>query len=91
MPVAAIIPLAAIVCSTFVAITVLQLIARFIAQRRVPSQALPNEEIARRLERIEQMVESTSIEVERIGESNRFVAKLLAERTDAPLRTNQAP
>lgn len=82
MPVAAIIPLAAIVCGTFVIITVLQLIARYTAQRRVSSPALSNDEIARRLERIEQMVESTSIEVERLGESSRFVAKLLADKTE---------
>ncbi|MBW8769147.1 MAG: hypothetical protein JF589_05305 [Gemmatimonadetes bacterium] len=35
---------------------------------------------APRLERIEQAVESIAIEVERIGESQRFTAKLLAER-----------
>jgi hypothetical protein len=77
------IPLAAIVCGTFVAVTVLQLVARFIAQSRAPSHALPNEEIARRLERIEQVVETTAIEVERLGESNRFVAKLLAEKSES--------
>jgi hypothetical protein len=38
---------------------------------------------ARRLERIEQTVDATAIEVERLGESNRFVAKLLADKTDA--------
>jgi hypothetical protein len=83
MPVNTIIPLAAIVCGTFVTITVLQVIARFIAQRRVSSPGLSNDEIARRLERIEQVVETTAIEVERLGESNRFVAKLLADKTEA--------
>ena len=76
------IPLAAIVCGTFVSITFLRLIARFIAQRRVSSQGPSNDEVTRRLERIEQMVESTSIEVERLGESSRFVARLLAEKTE---------
>jgi hypothetical protein len=33
-----------------------------------------------RLDRIELAVESTAIEVERISEANRFMAKLLAER-----------
>ena len=37
-----------------------------------------------RLERIEMIVEATAIEVERISEANRFMAKLLAERTGAP-------
>ncbi|MCC6771265.1 MAG: hypothetical protein IT360_08645 [Gemmatimonadaceae bacterium] len=38
-----------------------------------------------RLERIEQAIEAMAIEVERISEGQRFVTKLLAERsTDAP-------
>jgi len=37
-------------------------------------------DLAARLERIENAVETTALEVERISESNRFVAKLLAER-----------
>jgi hypothetical protein len=40
--------------------------------------------LAERIERIEAMVESTALEVERIGEANRFVAKLLAERAGTP-------
>jgi hypothetical protein len=78
----AIIPLAAIVCGTFVSITILQLIGRYMAQRRVGSQGPSGDEVTRRLERIEQMVESTAIEVERLGESSRFVARLLAEKTE---------
>ena len=74
------IPLAGIVCGTIVLITIMQLVARFIARPQA-SQTLSNDEIARRLERIEQVVETTAIEVERLGESNRFVAKLLAERS----------
>ena len=38
-------------------------------------------DLAARLERIENAVETTALEVERISEANRFVAKLLAERT----------
>jgi len=37
-------------------------------------------EIAERLARLEQIAESTAVEVERIGEGQRFAAKLLAER-----------
>lgn len=40
--------------------------------------------LAERLDRIENAVETTALEVERIAESNRFMAKLLAERTTAP-------
>ena len=37
-------------------------------------------DLAARLERIENAVETTALEVERVSEANRFVAKLLAER-----------
>jgi len=37
-------------------------------------------EMAQRLERIEQGVEGTALEIERLAEGQRFTAKLLAER-----------
>jgi len=43
-----------------------------------------------RLERLEAAVESIAVEVERIGESQRFTAKLMAERAQEQLpRRNQ--
>jgi DNA-binding NarL/FixJ family response regulator len=78
-----IIILAAIMCSTAVIIAAMGFISRHISLRRLSSQALPNDEIARRLERIEQTVEATAIEVERLAEASRFVAKLLGSKTDA--------
>ncbi len=36
--------------------------------------------LSERLDRIENAVETTALEVERIAEANRFMAKLLAER-----------
>lgn len=49
-------------------------------ERRIPiAMGVLNE----RLEHIEQAVESTALEVERISEANRFMAKLLAERVGA--------
>lgn len=71
-------------CGSAVLITAMLLIARHISQRRLSSQALPNVEIAARLERIEHTVEATAIEVERLSEASRFVAKLLAGKTDSP-------
>jgi hypothetical protein len=50
---------------------------------------LPSDEVLRRLERIEQIVDTTAIEVERLAESNRFVAKLLAQRTETPASTGR--
>ena len=83
MPLPPIIILAAIMCSTAVVLTAMGLIARQISQRRMRTQIPPSSEITQRLERIEEMVEATALEVERLSESNRFVAKLLAERTEA--------
>ena len=40
-------------------------------------------ELESRLERIEQAVDTIAIEMERIGEGQRFVTKLLAERSAA--------
>jgi hypothetical protein len=47
--------------------------------------ALPRE-ITERLERIERAVDTTALEVERIGESQRFLTRALGERSviDAP-------
>jgi hypothetical protein len=38
-------------------------------------------EIAERMNRVEQIVESTAIEVERIGEGQRFMTRVLTENT----------
>ncbi|HET7188364.1 MAG TPA: hypothetical protein VFI52_09425 [Gemmatimonadaceae bacterium] len=45
-------------------------------ERRADAPALPDPAIAAQLQRIEQAVEAMSIEVERISESQRFMAKL---------------
>jgi hypothetical protein len=76
------IPVVSIISGTVIILSVLRMISdqanRRLAQR--PREIDP--EILRRLERIEQTVESTAIEVERIAEGNRFVSKLLAERSE---------
>jgi hypothetical protein len=59
------------------------IVSRHISQRRLAAPTLRDEEIMRRLEHIEQMVETTAIEVERLGESNRFVTRLLVEKAQA--------
>ena len=75
--------LAGIICGSAVLITAMMLISRHISLRRLSSRALPTDEIVGRLERIEQTVETTAIEVERLAESSRFVTKLLAGEADA--------
>jgi hypothetical protein len=51
---------------------------RMASLRSPPSQ---NTALENRLERIEQAVETIAVEVERMGEGQRFVTKLLAGRT----------
>ena len=46
-------------------------------QKRIP---IALEGLQARLERIEQIVDATAVEVERISEANRFMSKVLAER-----------
>ncbi len=60
-------------------------IARAIAGRIAgstpgPSQANLSNDLTARLDRIEQMMEVTQLEVERISEGQRFTTKLLTER-----------
>jgi chromosome segregation and condensation protein ScpB len=83
MPIPTIIPLAVIMCGSAVMITAMMLISRHVSLRRMSTQVLSDDEIARRLERIEQTVDATAIEVERLAESSRFVTKLLADKTGA--------
>jgi hypothetical protein len=66
-----IIPLAGIMCST--AVVIVSIVARTFSRRRDLTRSSSDDEITRRLERIEQIVETTAIEVERLAESNRFV------------------
>ncbi|HEV8449030.1 MAG TPA: hypothetical protein VGQ44_19495 [Gemmatimonadaceae bacterium] len=67
--------------------TTLKFVLRLIELRherltRNPPGALVD--LTARLDRIENAVETTALEVERISEANRFMAKLLAERNAAP-------
>ena len=78
-----IITLAAIMCGSAIVISAMSLVSRHIALRRMTSESLSNEEIARRLERIEQAIDATAIEVERLAEAGRFVTKLLAQKGEA--------
>lgn len=67
--------------------TTFKFLLRFIELRHERSRQTRPEafaSLAERLDRIENAVETTALEVERIAESNRFMAKLLAERSTAP-------
>ena len=60
------------------------LVSRHVSLRRTALPSANNDEMARRLERIEQAVETTAVEIERLAESNRFLTKRLAEKSTAP-------
>ena len=48
------------------------------------TRELPSPLYEQRLDQLQQSVDAIAVEVERIAEAQRFSAKLLAERTDAP-------
>jgi hypothetical protein len=48
---------------------------------RKSHQAALSPDVTERLARIEQIVETTAVEVERVAEAQRFTAKVLAERS----------
>ena len=73
------------VCGTVGFVASLRFLRRVVELRHERAVAASTTELRERLERIESGVEATALEVERVAEANRFVAKLLAERTSVPL------
>jgi hypothetical protein len=69
------------VCGTVGFVASLRFLHRYLELRQERRAIAPPADLQERLDRIEMIVESTAIEVERIAEANRFMAKLLAERT----------
>jgi hypothetical protein len=61
-------------------------------RRPLSAQAMPAlDEIAQRLARMEQALDATAVEVERISEAQRFTTKLLVERGhQAPIENARA-
>jgi hypothetical protein len=82
--VALFIPIFGILSGTAIILTAMTLLGRHFSERRpqITDEAL--NEVLRRLERIEQIVDTTGIEVERLSEANRFMSKLLTERSGVP-------
>jgi hypothetical protein len=79
------IPILGIVGGCAVIITAMNLISQHLSGRRreLPEDSM--QEVLRRLDRIEQIVDTTGVEVERLAEANRFMSKLLSERSTRPL------
>jgi hypothetical protein len=73
-----------IVCGTAAFVASLWFVKRLFELRHERALRKPAaDDFADRLRRIEIAVEATAVEVERISEANRFMAKLLADRTAA--------
>ena len=62
---------------------------RLTARQRAQLHAEPTVLGDDRVQRLEQAIDSIAIELERIGEGQRFVTKLLAERSREPERSSQ--
>jgi sensor domain CHASE-containing protein len=71
----------AMVCSVPVVITALVVGSRYATQRRATASALEQAELLRRLERLQEAVDTSAIEIERLSEANRYVARFLTEKT----------
>ena len=72
-----------IICATAAFVASLRFVRQYLQMRNDRRIAAPSAAETDRLDRIEMIVEATAVEVERISEANRFMAKLLAERSGA--------
>jgi len=70
------------ICGTTVFVASLRFLRRYLELRHERTLSAPTD-LQERLERIESGIDTMAVEVERISEANRFVAKLLAERSAA--------
>ena len=67
-------------CGTVAFLGTLWFVRRYLELKHERHAPIAIDGLQQRLERIELAVESTAVEVERISEANRFMAKLLADR-----------
>ena len=69
-----------IVFGTFAFLGSLRFLSRWLELRQTRRPSTLPDALQERLDKIEATVESTALEVERMSEANRFMAKLLSER-----------
>lgn len=69
-----------LVSGTVAFLAILRVFRRFLELKNERRAPIAIDGLQERLERIELAVEATAVEVERISEANRFMAKLLADR-----------
>jgi hypothetical protein len=77
-----VIPLAGMAVGAIFIVTVGTIIREAIGKSKAPDSRLLAG-VERRLERIEQAIDTMAVEVERISEGQRFTTKLLSERSPA--------
>ena len=78
-------PVLMIVMAFIIVMPIVIGIGRRIGRRGAASSpSISPDTIAPRLDRMEQAIDAIAIEVERVSESQRFIAKVLAERADTP-------
>ena len=80
-----------IVCGTVSFVATLRFVRRYLELRHERQLRAPTDDLSERLARIESTVEATALEVERVAEANRFVAKVLSERVAPPASLSRAP
>ena len=80
-----------IVCGTTAFVASLRFLRRYLELRHEQTLRVTTDDLSERVQRIEMTVDSTAIEVERIAEANRFVAKLLAERVTMAGAPSKSP
>lgn len=69
-----------IVFGTFALLGTFRFLSRWLELRQKSRSSLQLDGLEERLDKIEAAVETTALEVERMSEANRFIAKLLTER-----------
>ena len=72
-----------LVCGTIAFLGSLRFVRRLLELKHARRGPVAIDEVQERLERIESAVEATGLEMERMSEANRFIAKLLADRGEA--------
>jgi hypothetical protein len=78
-----------IVCGTGAFVASLRFLHRYLALKQEHRDSTSTDRLSERLERIELTVETTAVEVERIAEANRFMSKLLADRSAPPIAASR--
>jgi uncharacterized protein (DUF697 family) len=82
-----VIPLAGMLMTTILAVAIGYPIVRVISRyfdRRLDKTLVSAQEVTLQIRQLQESVDTMAIELERIGEAQRFSAKLLVERSERP-------